>query len=192
MTAALRASPTRRAVIASAVLATLLAAILAAAVGAWLSLARQEASLEDRRFDLASIAGRVKARGPGLARAERTLAADPFLPGATPVLAVNALQRRIVGLAEETGITLRTIGGEPGPEPEAGALPTVTLQASARAPIAALQKFLYRIETEAPFVLVDEVGLRAPTTGADRRVGSNDPELEIEIRLIGYLRRRES
>jgi general secretion pathway protein M len=189
---ALGAPPARRAVIAVAVLATILAALLASAVAAWLSLARQEVLLEDRRFDLASIAGRVKARGPGLARAERTLATDPFLPGATPVLAVNALQRRIVGLAEETGITLRTIGGEPGPAPEAGALPTVTLQASARAPIAALQKFLYRIETEAPFVLVDEVGLRAPTTGADRRVGSADPELEIEIRLIGYLRRRES
>lgn len=192
MTAALRASPDRRAVISVAILAAILVALAGAAIAARLSIDGRGAELEDRRVELATLAARLKARGPGLARAERALAADPFLPGATPGLAVNALQRRIVGLAEDTGIALRTIGAEPGPAPDPGTLPTVTLQATARARIAPLQKFLYRIETEAPFVLVDEVGIRAPAAASGRRATAPDPDLEVEIRLIGYLRRGES
>lgn len=187
MIAAFTTSPHRRAHLASAGLAVLLVILAGLAVAARSDLSDRAAALEDRRFELATLVKRLEARGPGVARAEQALAADPFLPGATPTLAANALQRRIVALAEECGVALRTIGTEATVDVEAGALRHVSLQASAGARIAALQTLLYRIETEAPFVLVDEVTIRAPQGTAVGR----DPELEVELRLIGYPKRTE-
>lgn len=191
MIAAFTTSPHRRAHLAAALLGGVVVVLLGAALWAGSDLDHRAELIEDRRFELQSIAARIKARGPGLARAERTLSGDPFLPGATPTLAANALQRRIVALAEENGVTLRTIGAEPSSETEPGGLPHVTLQASASARVSALQALLYRIETEAPFVLVDEVAIRAPQAGPNAAETSRDPELEIELRLIGYPKRKE-
>jgi hypothetical protein len=186
-------SPHARAHLASALLAAQLLVLIGAGLYGCSEIEQQSARLEDRTFELQSIAARLKTRGPGLARAERTLSADPFLPGATPILAANAMQRRIVALAESCGVTLKTIGTEPSSDTDRDALPHVTLQATASARIAGLQKLVYRIETEAPFVLVDEVSLRGPqaTAAGTGTEPSLDPELEVELRLIGYLHRKE-
>lgn len=189
--AAVTTSPHARAHLASALLAALLLVLIGTGLYGCSEIEQQSARLEDRTFELQSIAARLKTRGPGLARAERTLSADPFLPGATPVLAANAMQRRIVALAESCGVTLKTIGTEPSTDTDRDALPHVTLQATASARIAGLQKLIYRIETEAPFVLVDEVSLRGPQATSAGTEPSLDPELEVELRLIGYLHRKE-
>jgi len=191
MIEALTLSPHRRAVTASALLAGLLVLIVGVGLWGWSDLSAESEAIEMRQAEVQAIAERVRARGPGLARAERTLAADPFLPGATPTLAANALQRRIVALAEDAGVVLKTIGAEPAAV-ETGTLPSVLLQASATARIAALQKLLYRIETETPFVLVDEVALRAPQGRDQTAAPSLDPELDVELRLIGYPKRTGS
>lgn len=190
MIAAFTTSPNRRAHLATAILGGLVVVLLCAGLWGWSDLSRQAAHIEERRFDLQAIAARLKARGPGLARAERTLAADPFLPGATATLAANGFQRRIVALAEDSGVTLKTIGAEPAADDDKDGLPHVVLQASATARIAGLQKLLHHIETEAPFVLVDEVSIRAPQAPAEGRSASRDPDLEIELRLFGYLERK--
>jgi len=191
MIAAFTTSPHRRAHLASAILAVVVLMAAIAGIFAWSTLDTEATRLEERRNELQTLTARLKARGPGLARAERALAADPFLPGATPTLAANALQRRIVALAEEAGVALRTLGAEAATEVDPGTLPHVTLQATAAARVAALQKLLYKIETEAPFVLVDEVTVRAPQAPIQGAAASRDPELEVELRLIGYLRRKE-
>jgi hypothetical protein len=188
MIATFTSSPHRRAYLASLALAGLVAILAVAGLVATLDLGARETLLEQRRTEMRAIVKRLAARGPEMARAERALSADPFLPGATPTLAANALQRRIVSLAEATGVTLRTIGTETIDAAD-GALPHVTLQATATARIAALQTLLYRIETEAPFVLVDELSLRAPQIENRGGVPSRDPDLEVDLRLIGYLRR---
>jgi hypothetical protein len=187
MIAAFTSSPHRRAHLASVLLAAVVVGLAGLGLAAVVDLASRATMLEERRFELRSLVKRLEARGPGAARAQQTLAADPFLPGATPTLAANALQRRIVATAEETGVVLRTIGVETAPGTDPGELPRVTLQASAAARIGALQALLYRIETESPFVLVDEVTIRAPQGDTAGR----DPELDVELRLIGYLRRKE-
>lgn len=191
MIAASTASPHRRAHLASAVLGAIVLVLVAAGVVAKNDLDAREAMLEEKRFELRSLVKRLEARGPGLARAEQALSADPFLPGATPTLAANALQRRVVALAEDCGVRLRTIGAETATDVDPGALPHVTLQLSAGARIAAVQKLLYRIETEAPFILVDEATIRAPQAAGPAGSAARDPELEIELRLIGYLGRKE-
>ena len=192
MIEALTLSPHRRAVMASAVLAGLLVVIVGVGLWGWSDLAAQSEAIEARQAEVQAIAERVRARGPGLARAERTLAADPFLPGATPTLAANAFQRRIVAVAEEAGVTLKTIGAEAAGDLEAGELPHIVLQASATARVGALQAFLYRIETEAPFVLVDDLTIRAPQAPAGGATApSLDPELEVDLRLFGYPSRKE-
>lgn len=188
--AAFAASPHRRAIVASAILAAILLALLVAAILGGLALADRTDLLDRRWAELQSTAARAKARGPGLARAERTLAADPFLPGDGPSQAANGLQTRIVALAEACGVTLKTIGAEAVVEVEPGTLPHVNFQASAVGRIAALQKLLYRIETESPFVLVEDVTLRAPPGGGGGLGFSRDPELAVELRLVGYLHRK--
>lgn len=187
MIAAFTTSPHRRAHLASAVLAAVVTILVGLGLAARADLADRAAGLEDRRFELRSVVKRLEARGPSAARAQQALAADPFLPGNTPTLAANAMQRRIVSLAAECGVTLRTIGTEAIVDVDPGTLPQVRLQANAGARIGALQKLLLRIESEAPFVLVDEVSIRAPQADAALR----DPELDVELRLIGYLRRKE-
>lgn len=190
--AALLASPHRRPILASAILVAGLGLVAVVVLLAWLGVGERADLLETRRFELQATAARVKARGPGLARAERTLAADPFLPGATATLAANGLQRRVVALAEDAGVTLQTIGAETATEVDAGELPHVTLQASAEAPIAAVQKLLYRLETETPFVLIDSVTIRGPQVTNDGGVIDPDPRLRVELRLIGFLHRAGS
>ena len=188
----LATSPHRRAILASALLGAIVLLIVGVALLARLALDERAAGLEERRAELQVLASRLKARGPGLARAERTLSADPFLPGATPALAANGLQTRIVALAESCGVTLRTIGAEPATDTEPDGLPRVILQASAATRVAGLQRLLYRNETEAPFVLVDEVALRMAQTTTDDGAGpSLDPELEVDLRLVGFPRRKE-
>lgn len=192
MTPLLATHPNRRAILSVALLGGLLLGLAGAALVARLSQAQESARLEDLKLDLRDIAARVRTRGPGLVRAERTLAADPFLPGATPTLAANGLQRRVVALAEASGVRLRTIGAEAVTAVEGDALPHVTLQAAASARVAALQKLLYRLETETPFVLVDEVAIRAPQAAAgDGLRPVLDPELDVDLRLIGFLHRKE-
>jgi hypothetical protein len=192
MIAALAASPHRHALMASALLGAIVTLAIGLGLYAWSDVAERAARLEDRRFEVQAIAARLRARGPELARTERTLAADPFLPGATPTLAANAFQRRIVAVAEEAGVTLKTIGAEPAGDVEAGELPHIVLQASATARVGPLQAFLYRIETEAPFVLVDELTIRAPQAPAGGNAApSLDPDLEVELRLYGYPARKE-
>ena len=192
MIGALSTSPHRNAMLASALLGVIVVALIGLGLHAWSDVGERAARLEDRRFEVQAIAARLRARGPELARSERALAADPFLPGATPTLAANAFQRRIVALAEEAGVTLKTIGAEAATEVEAGELPHIVLQTNATARNAALQAFLYRIETEAPFVLVDELTIRAPQAPAGGNAApSLDPELEVELRLFGYPSRKE-
>ncbi len=191
MIAAFTNSPHRRAHLATALLGAIVVVLVAAGFVAKADLDAREATFEERRFELRALVKRLEARGPGLARAEQALAADPFLPGATPTLAANALQRRIVALAEDCDVRLRTIGAETATDVDPGALPHVTLQLSAGARISAVQRLLYRIETEAPFILVDEATIRAPQAGGSAERAARDPELEIELRLIGYLRRKE-
>ena len=192
MITAFTASPHRHALAASALLGAIVVVLIGLALHAWSDVGERAARLEDRRFEVQAIAARLRARGPELARSERTLAADPFLPGATPTLAANAFQRRIVAVAEEAGVTLKTIGAEAAGDLEAGELPHIVLQASATARVGALQAFLYRIETEAPFVLVDDLTIRAPQAPAGGATApSLDPELEVDLRLFGYPSRKE-
>jgi hypothetical protein len=191
MIATFAATPHRRAYLASALLGALIVLAIGTAIFAWVDLGTETATLEARRDELQTIAARMRAREPGMARAERTLSADPFLPGATPTLAANAMQSRIVALAEECGVTLRSIGTETVTEVDPGVLPHVTLQAATNARIAAVQKFLYRVETELPFVLVDEVAIRSNRTEPPAGAAALDPELEVDLRLIGYLHRKE-
>ncbi len=182
--------PRGRAHAATAILAALLVALAITGISAWLSIAGRAALLADRRFDLEAIAARAKARNPGLARAERTLSADPFLPGASPALAANGMQTRLVGLAEDCGVALKTLGAEPATDVEPGTLPRVTVQATARGKIEAIQKLLYRLETETPFVLVDDVSIRPAPAALDGSGGSRTPDLDVDLRLIGFLHRK--
>jgi general secretion pathway protein M len=118
---------------------------------------------------------------------------DPFLGGNSFALAANALQQRVVGLVEEAGGTLITVGVDPPATGDDMASRRVAVQIVAQMGNDALQKLLYRLETEAPVVFVDSLVVTRPTDRGGEAAESKMPvRLTVDLRVIGYLRRSTS
>lgn len=146
------------------------------------AVASEQATLE-------ALTARVRDRSPAAVRAERLLGGDPFLGETSATLAVNAMQRRLASLAGECGVALQTIGRDETREAGFPGLTAVALRIEAQASVAATQKLLYRLETESPFVLVDEIHLRpVERTDAGAEVGRR---LSIELVAVGFRRHGE-
>ncbi|MEJ1159971.1 type II secretion system protein GspM [Prosthecomicrobium sp. N25] len=91
---------------------------------------------------------------------------DPFLPGESETIAAAGMQQRVRGLIEAAGgqvfsaqILFRSEEGDPDRR--------VELQVVFEAGIEAVQKALYRIETEAPFGFVDELSIQPARTDGE-------------------------
>ena len=141
--------------------------------GKWRDLAAKEAQL-------AALERTGRARRGGAFGA--TLA-SPFVEGGTFSLAANALQRRLVGLIEENGGTLRVASIEP-PAAEGAADHRAVAQAAAEMTIEGLQHLLYRLESEAPVIFVESLTVErrgAPEAGTD-----GERTLRVELRVAGY------
>lgn len=120
------------------------------------------------------------------ANAPDALVADPFLEGQTLSLAANALQQRIVGLVEETGGKLASIGVEP-PSDEPQMRARVLVQATADMTVDALQTLLFRLESGAPFIFVESLSVQRLQD--DEAKGVNDAQrLHVDLRVTGYQR----
>jgi hypothetical protein len=118
---------------------------------------------------------------------------DPFLGGNSFALAANALQQRVVGLVEETGGTLITVGVDPPATGDDMASRRVAVQIVAQMANDALQRLLYRLETEAPVVFVDSLVVTRPADRGGEAAESKMPvRLTVDLRIIGYLRRSTS
>jgi hypothetical protein len=148
-------------------------------------LSDRRRSIVHKESELQALAQRASGRmaqGPA-----GTLAANPFLDGATGSLASNTLQERVVRILEEAGASVVSINIEPtasAPDPLGRRL---MLQALAEATIDSLQKVLHRLEGEAPALFIDSLLVDRRTTGAADTAGAVSAiRLRIDLRISGY------
>ncbi len=190
MTAPLKSN--RRALGALAVLAAVLVVTAGAMLlvstllkARWLEIDAQQTELEalQRRIAAATKTGNDDPK----------TTVDPFLEGANFALASNALQQRVVSLVEQGGGTLITVSVDPpslDASGEAGS--RVVVQAVAQMPNDSLQEILYRLESETPFVFIENLtATRATGQVGDGEEGSRPLRLAVDLRVSAYFRKAD-
>jgi len=164
--------------------------LLACAGSVALTLAiRSDASAElsERQSVLDRLEARAGARGES-GRQEKAAAAPPqaFLDAATPGLAAADLEAYVARLADRNA-ALVSFGTQASAGEEAAGI--VRIEASLDISLLALQGLLYQLESGTPYVFVDSMTVRAPSTAVAAAAAENQP-LRVTLNLHALWRRR--
>jgi general secretion pathway protein M len=122
---------------------------------------------------------------------ERAASAAGYLTGPSDALAAAELQDRVKSVVEGAGGELRSTQILPAEELEADlGFRRTTLRIHFIVTVEGLEKTLYELETEQPYLIIDHV-----TVGQEhaRRRGSQPrdrPSLDVTIELFGYVREK--
>jgi hypothetical protein len=173
--------------VALALLAGLVGLTAATGVWGWSTVAALSEAREARTA-LAEALGRAaearrKAAGPA------TVAADPYLAGASETIAAAGLDARLRGLVEAAGAAIVSTEVLLAPEPEAGAR-RIALQVDFEGPIEAVQAVLHGIESGTPLAFVDALTLRPAGADAANPDAAEAPRLRASLTAAAYWRRR--
>lgn len=170
----------------------LLVFLLLAAGGAFAGIG----VLETRKIELDAMQTQLdnlKRRRPPAPAKDSTLklSVKPFLSEESVALAANALQRRVVGLIEETDGKLITVGVDPPVTGDEELARRVSVQVTAELTNEGLQKVLYEIEKSVPFVFVDSLGVSRKETGngTESAETQGEPHLSVSLSVTGYRRK---
>lgn len=121
---------------------------------------------------------------------EASISIDPFLAEDSFPLAANALQERVVNLIDEFDGKLISVGVDPQATGDEDAARRVSVHVAAELTNAALQKLLYKLETEPPFVFIGRLATsRAVVRGQEGKAGAQEPRLAVSMSLTGYRRK---
>jgi hypothetical protein len=172
----------------SAAVAALALLLLACAGSITMTLAvRSDASAElsERQSVLDRLEARAGVRGES-GRQKKAAAApiQAFLDAGTPGLAAADLEAYVARLADRNA-ALVSFGTQAAAGEEAAGV--VRIEASLDISLLALQELLYQLESGTPYVFVDSMTVRAPTTAAG--AAENQP-LRVTLNLHALWRRR--
>jgi hypothetical protein len=143
---------------------------------------------EARTTELETLQKRLRAPIPPAPQSIE--AANAFLEGTSLALAANSLQQRIVRFVDASGGTLATIGVDPLDAADDVAGRRVVVQARCEFDNDGLQKFIYQLESERPFILIDTLDVRRISEdGAQEGGKQNSSRLIVNVRVISYYRR---
>src|SRR3954468_5916856 len=115
----------------------------------WSLISAKQSEVEARQTQLEALKRRPAQRAPASSSQARTV--EPFFAEGF-ALAANELQQRVVGLIENAGGTLVTVGIDPPVNAEDESGRRVVVQAVAELSNNSLQEVLYQLEAQAPFV----------------------------------------
>jgi len=154
----------------------------------WGMIAARQSEIEARQTQLEALKRRAAQPAPAASKQARTV--EPFFADGF-ALAANELQQRVVGLIENAGGTLITVGIDPPVTADDESGRRVVVQAVAELSNNSLQELLYHLESEAPFVfvenlLVNRLVSRGSADAEDRQLS---PRLSVDLRAAGYFRR---
>jgi Type II secretion system (T2SS), protein M subtype b len=180
---------------ATGAVAVLLVLLLCAAGGAFAGIS----ILETKQIELDALQtqlGNLKRHRPPAAATESDakILVKPFLTEENFALAANALQRRVVGLIEETDGKLITVGVDPPVTGDAELARRVSVQVTAELTNEALQKVLYELENSVPFAFVESFSATRKDTGEGTGNTGNtetgvEPPLSVSLNVTGYRRK---
>jgi hypothetical protein len=126
--------------------------------------------------------------------ADVAITVKPFLAEQSFALAANALQKRVVGLIEETEGKLITVGVDPQVVGDEELARRVSIQVTAELTNEALQKVLYELESAVPFAFVDSfaVSRKESREPAAKNEAQTEPRLSVSMSVTGYRRKGSS
>ena len=154
----------------------------------WSMISAKQSEIEARQAQLEALKRRAAQPTPGSAGPARTV--EPFFAEGF-ALAANELQQRVVGLIENAGGTLVTVGIDPPVIADDESGRRVVVQAVAELSNDSLQEVLYQLEAEAPLVFVENllVSRVVPRGSGDAEATPTSPRLSVDLRAAGYFRR---
>jgi len=125
---------------------------------------------------------------------EKPITVKPFLAEGNFALAANALQKRVVGAIEDSEGKLVTVSVDPPVTGDAELERRVSVQVTAELTNEALQKVLYQLESETPFVFVESFSVSRPALNdAEAKTEAHTaPPLSVSLSVTGYRRKGTS
>jgi hypothetical protein len=162
--------------------------LVTATLFTWGMIEARQSEIQARQTQLEALKRRAAQPPPASGTQARTV--EPFFADGF-ALAANELQQRVVGLIENAGGTLITVGIDPPVTADDESGRRVVVQAVAELSNNSLQELLYRLEAEAPFVFVENllVSRLVPRGSADAEDTQVSPQLSVDLRAAGYFRR---
>ncbi|MPZ56882.1 MAG: hypothetical protein GEU91_10385 [Rhizobiales bacterium] len=179
---------------ASGALMVLLVLLLLVGAGVFAGVSALQAKrleLEAQQTQFDNLKRRRPAAPNPSAPPEKGITVQPFLAEENFALAANALQKRVVGLIEQANGKLVTVGVDPPITGDEELARRVSVQVSAELTNEALQKVLYQLESDAPFVFVDSFSANR-TAGRDgdaKNEAQVEPQLSVSMSVTGYRRK---
>jgi hypothetical protein len=163
-------------------------ALVTAMLFSWGMIEARQSEIQARQTQLEAL--KRRAAQPASVSSTQARTVEPFFADGF-ALAANELQQRVVGLIENAGGTLITVGIDPPVTADDESGRRVVVQAVAELSNNSLQELLYRLESAAPFVfvenlLVNRLAARGSADAEDRQIS---PRLSVDLRAAGYFRR---
>lgn len=109
-----------------------------------------------------------------------------YLSGGTDALAAAELQQRVRDLVSRHGGQLRSIQNLPAHTD--GDFRSIAVRVQISAGLASVHRLLYQLESEKPFVFVDNLDIRNRRGNRRAALKNLDPQLTVRFDLLGYLK----
>lgn len=142
----------------------------------------------EQQLDLLARYSRISAATPGLSRQLETLKTKNtrsfFLGSPVPALAASEMQEIVKSIAEKHGGKITSI--QIPEHKDDGNFRKVTVNIQMSAKIGATQSIFYALETLRPYLILDNVNIRAINWQAQRTLNALEPEFLVQFEAAGY------
>lgn len=144
--------------------------------------------VRDRITDERQLLGRLqsaldpKSSGQEVSKPEALNAAAFFLPGTSDSLRLAGLQSRIGEVTTGVGVVIKSVKTLPAREREKVRL--VGLEAQFTGSIAQVQRILFKLETEQPFLFIEALQISAPALLSEDNPQAGD-QLDVRLGVLG-------
>ena len=174
--------------LALSLLLVLVALIIASIAAPVFLLNRHYGQEIEQQLDLLARYSRIGATAPELTKQLETLKARGargfFLKNSVPALAASEVQEIVKSLVESNGGKIASMQIPVHKDDGNYRKVTVNIQMSAK--ISATQKIFYALETQHPYLILDNVSMRPTAWQAPRGANGSEPELLVQFDVAGY------
>jgi len=176
--------------LALSLLLVLVALIIASVVAPVFWLHRHYGQDIEQQLDLLARYSRIAATSPSLTKQLEAMKAKGargfFLKNSVPALAASEVQEIVKGVVEGNGGRIASMQ-IPGHKDD-GNYRKVTVNIQMSAKISAAQKIFYALETQRPYLMLDNVSIRSTVWQAPRGTNVPGPEFEslVQFDVTGY------
>ncbi|OGT05345.1 MAG: hypothetical protein A3F73_10630 [Gallionellales bacterium RIFCSPLOWO2_12_FULL_59_22] len=142
----------------------------------------------EQQLDLLARYSRISATAPGLAEQLEALKAKSahsfFLKSPVPALAASEIQEIVKSAAGGNGGKISSM--QIPEHKDDGNYRKVTVNIQMNASVSAIQKIFYALETQRPYLILDNVSIRSTAWQTQRGLNAPEPEFFVQFDVVGY------